>query len=78
MSHESHLHFLMQPRNQAYTSPPAVTVADRVLAAGTITGDRVNGLLDGQTGEWCAPTLHLCLLLLIKKESPNGYALRRP
>jgi zeaxanthin epoxidase len=27
-------------------------VAEQVLAEGCITGDRVNGLCDGLTGEW--------------------------
>mmetsp|Transcript_21389 Transcript_21389/g.69217 ORF Transcript_21389/g.69217 Transcript_21389/m.69217 type:complete len:420 (+) Transcript_21389:2-1261(+) len=30
-------------------SPP---LAQKVLQAGTVTGDRVNGLLDGKTGDW--------------------------
>ena len=27
-------------------------VAEEVLAAGCITGDRINGLCDGETGKW--------------------------
>ena len=30
-------------------------VANQILAEGCITGDRVNGLCDGETGKWCAP-----------------------
>eukprot|EP00873_Tetraselmis_striata_P016723 jgi/Tetstr1/436987/TSEL_025759.t1 len=30
----------------------APNVLEKVLAAGTVTGDRINGLLDGETGEW--------------------------
>lgn len=38
-------------------------VAEDVLAEGCVTGDRVNGLCDGLTGEWwvphdCASALH--------------------
>lgn len=42
-----------------------VDMADEVLAAGCITGDRVNGLCDGVTGDWCAhiPLFHLLALL---------------
>jgi hypothetical protein len=29
-------------------------VAEEVLAEGCITGDRVNGLVDGASGKWCA------------------------
>ena len=29
-------------------------VAEEVLAEGCITGDRVNGLVDGVSGKWCA------------------------
>ena len=32
-------------------------VADEVLAEGCITGDRVNGLVDGVSGKWCASSL---------------------
>ena len=28
-------------------------VAEEVMAEGCVTGDRVNGLCDGLTGEWC-------------------------
>ena len=38
------------------------TVAEKVLAEGCITGDRVNGLCDGVTGHWQAlcPTVSFC------------------
>ena len=29
-------------------------VAERIMAEGCITGDRINGLCDGVTGDWCA------------------------
>jgi zeaxanthin epoxidase len=29
-----------------------VQVADEVMAEGCITGDRINGLCDGVTGDW--------------------------
>lgn len=37
-------------------------VAEEVLAEGCITGDRVNGLVDGVSGKWCV--LGPCVVLL--------------
>ena len=28
-------------------------LADEIMAEGCITGDRINGLVDGETGKWC-------------------------
>ena len=40
-------------------------MAEEILANGCITGDRVNGLCDGVTGDWCEasifPTAHTCI-----------------
>lgn len=33
-------------------------VADQVLDEGCITGDRINGLCDGVTGDWCVHACH--------------------
>ena len=49
-----------------------VASAERIMAAGTITGDRVNGLLDGQTGEWrgCpSPSVHPRVLLSLLRSA---------
>ena len=29
-------------------------VAEEILSTGCVTGDRINGLCDGETGKWCA------------------------
>lgn len=44
----------LQVQSNALAALEAIDVdmADEVLAAGCITGDRVNGLCDGVTGDW--------------------------
>ena len=37
-------------------------VAERVFEEGCITGDRINGLCDGATGDWCV-LLCICVFL---------------
>jgi hypothetical protein len=37
-------------------------VCEAVLAAGCITGDRINGLCDGETGDWCVTGCGACRL----------------
>lgn len=37
-----------------------VAVAEEVMAAGCVTGDRINGLCDGVTGEWCVQSMECC------------------
>ena len=32
-------------------------VAEKILSSGCVTGDRINGLCDGETGKWCATIL---------------------
>ena len=32
-------------------------VAEEILSSGCVTGDRINGLCDGETGKWCATIL---------------------
>ena len=41
-------------------------VAEEVLAVGCITGDRINGLCDGETGKWYRTTFLHDLHLYVK------------
>ena len=45
-------------------------VAEEVLAEGCITGDRVNGLVDGVSGKWCV--LGPCVALLCHRIGFKG------
>jgi zeaxanthin epoxidase len=44
----------MQVQSNALAALEAIDVdmADEVMNAGCVTGDRINGLCDGETGDW--------------------------
>ncbi len=44
----------MQVQSNALAALEAIDkdMADKILAQGCITGDRINGLVDGETGKW--------------------------
>jgi len=44
----------MQVQSNALAALEAIDkeMADKILAEGCITGDRINGLVDGETGKW--------------------------
>ncbi len=46
------LHVQIQSNALAALEALDPQVAEEVLAAGCITGDRINGLCDGETGKW--------------------------
>lgn len=45
---------LLQVQSNALAALEAIDkeMADKILAQGCITGDRINGLVDGETGKW--------------------------
>ncbi len=52
----------MQVQSNALAALEALDkdVAEEILSNGCVTGDRINGLCDGETGKWCAMMLMQC------------------